>query len=94
MAEASVDISGQRAKDVGELLHVPFDYVITVCDHARESCPIFPGNVRVTHHGFDDPPVLARAIENEDEVLAIYRRVRDEIRDFVATLPEDLIPEP
>jgi arsenate reductase len=94
MAEAGVDISGQQAKDVRELLHIPFEYVITVCDHAHASCPIFPGNAKVVHHGFDDPPVLARAARDENEALAIYRRVRDEIRNLVAGLPENLAPKP
>ncbi len=83
MAEAGVDISQQRSKLVAELLDIPFDEVITVCDNARESCPLFPGTARVTHHSFEDPPFLARNAANEAEALKHYRRVRDEIRDFV-----------
>jgi arsenate reductase len=87
MAEANVDITGQRSKLVDELLDVPFDLVVTVCDRARESCPIFPGGVRVLHRSFEDPPLLARDAATEEEAMAHYRRVRDEIRAFVETLP-------
>ena len=90
MAEAGVDISGHRSKHVGELAGVPFDCVITVCDNAREACPLFSGRTKVIHAGFDDPPHLARDAKTEDEALAPYRRVRDEIRVFVETLPEVL----
>jgi arsenate reductase len=88
MREAGVDISGHRSKPVNELLAIPFDRVITVCDHAAEVCPIFPGKVRMLHHGFADPPSLARASATDAEALGHYRRVRDEIRAFVETLPE------
>ncbi|GAB4313414.1 MAG: arsenate reductase ArsC [Candidatus Sumerlaeia bacterium] len=91
MAEAGVDISGHRSKHVNELLDVPFDYVVTVCSHAHETCPVFPGRARVIHVPFDDPPALARGAKTEDERLAPYRRVRDEIRNFILTLPESLI---
>jgi arsenate reductase len=90
MAEAGVDISGHRSKLVDELVAIPFDFVITVCDSARESCPVFPGSARVVHHGFDDPPRLAKNARSAEEKLAIYRRVRDEIRDFVAGITEYL----
>jgi arsenate reductase len=83
MAEAGVDISGQRSKHVDELKGVPFDYVVTVCDQANEACPIFPGKTKVVHVGFDDPPRLAISAKTEDEALGHYRRVRDEIRHFV-----------
>ena len=88
MAEAGVDISGHRSKHVAELAAVGFEYVVTVCDHARESCPVFPGTVRLVHAGFEDPPLLARDAATEEEALAPYRRVRDAIRAFVETLPE------
>jgi arsenate reductase len=91
MAEAGVDIASQRSKHVEELRDVGFDVVVTVCDNARESCPVFPGSTRVVHVGFDDPPHLARNTENEEQALEIYRRVRDEIRDFVRTLPDSVI---
>jgi len=90
MQEAGVDISGQKSQRVEEMLEVPFDFVVTVCGHADENCPLFPGGTRVIHRGFDDPPKLAQAAETEEEALSHYRRVRDEIRDFVTTLPEAL----
>jgi arsenate reductase len=90
MAEAGVDISAQRSKPVEEFAGQAFDYVVTVCDRASESCPIFPGRTTVVHRGFDDPPHLARGAKTEDEALAHYRRVRDEIRAFVEGLPEGL----
>ena len=90
MAEAGVDITGQRSKHVDELASVPLDYVVTVCDHANETCPLFPGTVKRVHVGFDDPPRLARAAATEAEALAHDRRVRDEIRSFVAGLVESL----
>ncbi|MBN1261303.1 MAG: arsenate reductase ArsC [Anaerolineae bacterium] len=93
MAEAGVDISGHRSKHVSEVLDVDFDYVITVCGHAHEHCPVFPGQTTVIHRGFDDPPQLAKDAKTEEEALAHYRRVRDEIREFVETLPESLPPK-
>lgn len=93
MAEAGVDISGHRSKNVDTLLNVPFDYVVTVCGHANENCPFFPGSAKVVHVGFDDPPALARQAEGEEAKLECYRRVRDEIRTFVETLPESLEKE-
>jgi len=90
MAEAGVDITGQRSKHVDELRDVPFDYVVTVCDHAHETCPLFPGKTKVVHVGFDDPPRLAKTARTEAEALGHYRRVRDEIEAFVRTLPRAL----
>lgn len=95
MAEAGVDISGHVSKLVSDLPDdVAFDHVVTVCGNARDNCPYFPTRSRVTHVGFDDPPGLAAdlddALDDEEAVLAIYRRVRDEIRAFVETLPESL----
>ncbi len=90
MAEAGVDISGHRSKLLDELRDVEFDYVVTVCSNAHESCPVFPGKTRVVHVGFDDPPRLAAEAKTEEERLAPYRRVRDEIRRFVAELPQRL----
>lgn len=94
MAEAGVDISGHRSKHVSEVMDIPFDYVITVCGHAQENCPVFPGRAVVIHHGFDDPPKLAANAKTEEEALAHYRRVRDEIRAYVETLPEALTTSP
>ncbi len=90
MAEAGVDISAQKSKLVPDLPTQEFDYVITVCGNARESCPVFPGKTRVVHVGFDDPPRLAEACQTEEEKLACYQRVRDEIRTFIEKLPEIL----
>lgn len=90
MAEAGVDISHQRSKPLEELKHIPFDYVITVCDDAYETCPIFFGNARVIHRGFADPPRLAQSAQSEEEAMNHYRRVRDEIRRFVQDLPQIL----
>ena len=87
MAEAGVDISGQRSKRLDELRGIDFDYIVTVCDNAYESCPVFPGKAKVVHVGFDDPPRLAAFAQTEEERLAPYRRVRDEMRAFVETLP-------
>ena len=87
MAEAGVDISGHRSKHLDELKDVCFDYVVTVCGHAHESCPHFPGPTQVVHVGFDDPPKLAQEAANAEEALNCYRRVRDEIKAFVESLP-------
>ena len=90
MAEAGVDISGQRSKTVDELPGVSFDYVVTLCGHAAENCPYFPGPATRLHAGFDDPPALARGAADEEARLAPYRRVRDEIRRFVEGMPGNL----
>jgi len=90
MDEAGVDISRQRPKPVDALKDMDFDCVTTLCDHAREHCPLFPGRARLVHRGFDDPPSLAAAAETDEEAMNIYRRVRDEIRAFVERLPETL----
>ncbi|MEA4862971.1 MAG: arsenate reductase ArsC [Victivallaceae bacterium] len=90
MAECGVDISGRHSKLVSELGGVKFDYVVTVCGNAQESCPIFPGKTKVVHAGFDDPPRLAAACGSEKEKLDCYRKVRDEIKAFVEKLPENL----
>jgi arsenate reductase len=90
MAEAGVDIGGHHSKHVDELKGVAFDVVVTVCDHAHESCPLFPGKPKVVHVGFDDPPRLAEGAASEEEALGHYRRVRDEIRAFVERLEDPL----
>jgi arsenate reductase (thioredoxin) len=90
MAEAGVDLSPQHSKTVEDLGSIPLDYVITVCGHANEHCPIFTGGARVIHAGFDDPPKLARQLADPEAQLAVYRRVRDEIRAYIETLPEAL----
>jgi arsenate reductase len=92
MAEAGVDISSHRAKHVDELGDVKFDYVVTVCGHAHEACPAWlRDKAPVIHVGFDDPPRLAEGARSDEEALARYRRVRDEIRAFVQTLPDSLV---
>ena len=88
MAEAGVDISTQRSQHIDEFKDISLDHVITVCGNAHESCPVFPGSTKVTHIGFDDPPRLAKESATEEEALSHYRRVRDEIRAFVETLPD------
>ncbi len=90
MAEAGIDLSKQCSKTLEDLKGVAFDYVVTVCGHAHEHCPIFPGKTKVAHVGFDDPPKLTKHLPDGEEKLAVYRRVRDEIRRFVETLPGTL----
>lgn len=94
MREAGVDISGQYSKHLDDVLDVGFDFVVTVCGNAHETCPVFPGEAKVVHVGFDDPPRLAKNAANDEEAWAHYRRVRDQIRDFVETLPESLTDRP
>lgn len=88
MAEVGVDIGGQQSKLVEELPVIPFDYVITLCGHAHETCPYFPG--RIIHHGFPDPPQLAKNASSEEEILQAFRTVRDQIRQFIETFPQSL----
>ena len=90
MAEAGLDISGQKAKDVDVFGKMDFDYVITLCDNAREACPYFAAKTRLIHKGFEDPPKMAENSRSEEEAMTHYRRVRDEIRAFVETLPLEL----
>ena len=91
MKESGVDISGHRSKHVDELKHIPFDLVVTVCDSAKEQCPVFPGKVRRIHRLFKDPVGVEGTSE---EVLAAFRKTRDEIRAFVETLPDLLDNKP
>ncbi len=93
MAEAGVDISRHRSKTLDALQSMEFDYVVTVCGHAHETCPVFPGTTRVVHVGFDDPPTLAATAGTTEEALGHYRRVRDEIKAFVERLPQALTKE-
>ncbi len=90
MREAGVDIAAQTSKHVDSLKDEEFDYVVTVCDSAREACPIFPGRAKIVHFGFDDPPRLAAGATSEEEALVHYRRVRDEIKTFINSIPEVL----
>jgi arsenate reductase len=90
MEEAGVDMSGHHSKTVDDLPDVVFDYVVTLCGHAAENCPFFPSSARRVHRGFDDPPSLVAHMEDEESRLAVYRRVRDEIRAMVQGLPGSL----
>ena len=87
MAEAGVDISSHTSKTIDACDPKTLDLVVTVCGHANENCPVFPGRARVVHQGFDDPPKLAADARSEAEALPHYERVRDEIRAFIETLP-------
>lgn len=90
MRLAGVDISHHKSKHIDEFKGQSFDYVITVCDHAKETCPWFPGGSKVIHIGFEDPPLLAKAFDTEKEKLGCYIKVRDDIKQFIKTLPESL----
>lgn len=87
MAEAGVDIGKHYSKTPQDLGPLRFDYVVTVCGHADEHCPVFPQKTKVMHVGFADPPKLTKHLPDGEEKLAVYRRVRDEIRRFVEGLP-------
>jgi len=90
MSEAGVDISGQESKDIDSLGDRAFDYVVTLCDNANEACPFFPAKTKVLHRGFDDPPRFAEGMQDEEEALSHYRRVRDEIKAFVEDMEKEL----
>ena len=81
--EKSFDTSKLSSKTLEDISEVQFEYVLTVCSNAHETCPVFPGNAKVIHHGFEDPPFLAKGLESEDEILPIYRKVRDEIENYL-----------
>ena len=91
LAEVGMDISGSTSKSPEDLGDIEFDYVITVCDNANQTCPVFPAKTKVVHVGFDDPPRLAKNAKNEEQAMSHYRRVRDEIKAFVEKLPEALM---
>lgn len=88
MQEAGVDISAQRSKNVNELKGVDFDYVITVCDYAKEQCPVFPKDAKLIHKSFEDP---SEVCGTEQEKMEKYREIRDLIKDFVTGMPENII---
>ena len=90
MAESGVDISNHRSQLVDEFDGIYFDIVVTVCGHAHEHCPLFVNATNIVHMSFDDPPALAKATETVEETLNHYRRVREEIREFITTLPASL----
>ena len=88
MAEIGIDISGHRSKSVEEFAGREIDYVLTVCDNARENCPYFPARTKVIHHSFDDPA----AVEGDEETrLAAFREVRDQIREYAASELDELL---
>jgi arsenate reductase len=89
MKEIGIDISSHYSKTVEELPKIVFDYVITVCDAAKETCPYFPGG-KVIHIGFQDPPAMTKDMTDEEEILKIYRRVRDEIEVAIKNLSTTL----
>jgi arsenate reductase len=89
MKEAGVDITSHFSKTVDELPKIKFDFVITVCDSAKESCPYFPGG-KIIHIGFQDPPSLTKEMKDDEEILEVYRRVRDEIEFAIKDLPRTL----
>ena len=91
MAELDIDISQHRSECLDELAQQSFDIVVTVCGHADEHCPVFIGDTQRIYRGFDDPPKLAVDAANHEEAMVHYRRVRDEIKDFIMTLPEGLV---
>lgn len=94
MREAGVDISSHKSQLLSEFDDIEFDVVVTVCGHAHETCPYFPGNAKVVHVGFPDPPALAKELAeqgaSEEEQLDCYRRVRDQIKEYIKTLPDSL----
>jgi len=87
MAEAGVDISTQRPKHVDELLGIDFDYVVTICDNAKEKCPVFPGRTRHIHRPFEDPSFMSGT---EEQIMAAFRELRDQVKAFVENIPENL----
>jgi arsenate reductase len=97
MSEAGVDISAQQSQNIKDFLEIGLDYVVTVCGHAHETCPLFQGDCKVVHVGFRDPPKLARELaesgETEEVQLDCYREVRDEIKAYIQKLPQSLLSE-
>jgi arsenate reductase len=85
MKESGVDISTHFSKTIDELPNIPFNFVITVCDAAKENCPYFPAG-KIIHVGFQDPPALTRKMKSEEEMLVVYRKVRDEIHEFIKNI--------
>jgi arsenate reductase len=81
LAEIGIDISKNRSKSVDEFANIEMDYVLTVCDNAKENCPYFPAKTKIIHHSFEDPPAIGET--DEDTTLQIFRRVRDEIKAYI-----------
>ncbi len=93
MTEAGVDISGQKSQHIDEFKDIKLDIIVTVCGHAHENCPFFPANCKVIHVGFGDPPKMAKELSDAEAQLDCYRKVRDEIKKFVETMPQSLNKE-
>ncbi len=91
MNEIGIDISSNKSQNIDEFKDFDLDLVVTVCDNARESCPIFPGDVKVIHQSFDDPPALAEKAVSKEEAFNCYRTVRDEIKFFIELKLENLL---
>jgi arsenate reductase len=87
MRELGIDLSKHCSKHVNEFAGQSFDYVLTVCDHAREACPIFPGTTQTIHHSFADP---ADFDGSEEERIALFRKVRDQVREYLRTFPGEV----
>jgi len=85
MKEDNVDISSHTSDTLDKYLNIPFDYIITVCDHAKEHCPFFPGNAQRIHAGFPDP---AKAEGSEEEIMQVFRSVRNQIKEFCKAFAE------
>jgi arsenate reductase len=90
MEEQGLDISHHQSQTLEDLGDIKFDYVFTVCGHAHEHCPIFQGQAKIIHMGFDDPPKLAAGLTEESEILPIYRRVRDHIKESISNLEKTI----
>ena len=90
MNEVGVDISKQTSKLINELKDKDFDYVVTICEDANRNCPVFPGKAKRIHHAFDNPPRIAKSLTSQEEIVSLYRRVRDEIKEFVSKMPNNL----
>ena len=94
MDEAGVDVTDQKSENIRDFADTQLDVVVTVCGHAHETCPLFPANCKVVHSGFPDPPKMAKKLAeqgaSEEAQLDCYRKVRDEIKEYILTLPESL----
>jgi len=90
MQEAGIDISRHQSQTLDEFEEDQFDYVLAVCEHAASNCPTFPAKTNIITHQFDDPPKLAKEAKTDEEALSHYRRVRDEIKQWVTSLPEQM----
>lgn len=90
MDEVGIDISKQTSKLINELEDKDFDYVVTICEDANRNCPVFPGKAKQIYHAFDNPLIIAKTLKSQEEIISLYRRVRDEIKEFVSNMPGNL----